>query len=325
MRCKMKKTALFAAVLILAVLGFDVLQCAAGGARVYVARFAAGDIAVVDPVAWDAWGVIKTGKAPAKLKASADGKVVFVSLYGEDALQAIETGKDNVVRTIKVGNGPYAMDLSPDGGLLYVCNARAKSISVVDTKELKEIKWEATLGRTAVVRAAPDGRDVYAVNEDAPMQVMDSKTMEILSEVKIPAGVSDAVFSPDGGKLYLNSLRDGEVTVMGLEKLEPLGRIKSGGQGLAISKSGKELWFGGMQGRLVAYSLEENKTLAELTRDTDLTGLEIAFSPDGRFVLAGPAGTEGTSVYVYDAAKKEKVAETRVGGGAESILYVGGQ
>jgi YVTN family beta-propeller protein len=291
-------------------------------AKIYVTLPQEDGVAVVDAASYDAWGFIKTGKYPAKLVATNDGKYIFVTLHYENKVQVINTDKDEVVKTIEVGDHPYEMDKTPDGKYLVVGNTRGESVSIIDIEKLKETGKIKTLGEPFEVRVSPDGRDIYAVNYNGQIQVFDLASMKETARIDIPQDVNQILFSRSGDMLFVNSLADHEVSIMDRSRLKPVAKIKSGVEGLALSPDGNELWSGGPDDRISVYSLVKNEVVATPSRGGNFTNLEITFSPDGKVVLAGPSGDSAHNVNVYDADKKEKTGEIVLKGAPGGILYL---
>ncbi len=262
-------------------------------------------VEVVDPALLDSWGDIQTGKNPMMLAASKDGSYVFVSIYGEGKVQVIDTKTDKVVNDINLGQGPHAMDISPDGGLLAAGILDEPKVYIIDAKEFKVIKAITTLGGVSEVKFSPDGKKLYVVQREKPMQVIDMANMEPVAEMNIPTETYDIAFSKSGDKLYVNSTDDGNMSIIDIKTSAVLKKIPAGKTGLAVSPDGNEIWFGGPGDKITVYSLTKNAVIATLPQDCD-RNFTLLFSPDGKTVLATPAGKDNLKLYVYDAIKKTR-------------------
>ena len=76
---------------------------------------------------------MNTGKSPAGVAVSPDGKKVYVTNYGDKTVSVIDTATKAVTATVSVGRGPKEIAVTPDGTKVYVANSESGSISVIDT------------------------------------------------------------------------------------------------------------------------------------------------------------------------------------------------
>jgi DNA-binding beta-propeller fold protein YncE len=126
--------------------------------------------------------------------------------------------------------------------------------------------------------------------------------------------------SPGGDKLYVSLAH--KILIIDTSTLEVVGTIDShGSNGLALSGDGTELWFPDSD-KITVYSAADKKVIAELPVGINCPNPEIAFSPDGRLFLAGPAGDKCLTINVYDADKKIKTGEIKLPGFPTGIVYL---
>ncbi len=293
------------------------------GDKIYVALDRDAGVAVVDPVSLDAWGNIKSGNTGINLKVSPDKKFVYVSLYGDGMVKCIDVSTDAVVREVKTVSGPLCMDMTPDGKRLLA--GGEGGLSVIDTESFKVLKSLDLGANPQAVRIAPDGGTAYLVvgDPEAALVALDMKDMKPVQRLDLPNQVYDLEMSPDGKKLYASSTTARKVVVVDTAKMKVVGEIDAYGDfGLALSRDGSELWFPGPEGNLTAYSLKENKVVAQMSFAGACGSRKVAFSPDGKRAFAWPAGNDCRVVNVYDTALKKKVGEIRVPDFPRGLVYI---
>ena len=295
----------------------------AAGPKLYVAYSGDEGVAVVDPVALDAWGVVKTGRGSNQLQSSKDARLVFVTLSDEDKVQAIGTESDKVENSIDVGKRPFALALAGGGSPLVVANMGEGSITVIDPVSLKATGTVVTYPNALEVRVSPDGRKAYVAHEGPKLVVVDLAGMKKAAEVDVPEEINSMDLSPSGDTLYLYSFAAQDILVMDTAGLKVTGRIKAYPMmGLKLSPDGKYLWFNGPPGKVSVYSLQDKKVVAELPRGSTVSYCEFAFSPDGQRAFAGPAGAENDKVYAYDALKLEVKGEIKLPVTPRGMAYI---
>lgn len=71
---------------------------------------------------------------------SPDKKRLFISVWGGDKVLVLNTANGMFTDSVKVGDNPNELLLNKSGSLLYVANASDNSVSVIRTRDMKEIE-----------------------------------------------------------------------------------------------------------------------------------------------------------------------------------------
>jgi YVTN family beta-propeller protein len=104
-------------------------------------------------------------------------------------------------------------------------------LNVIDTVNLKVLKTIALpeSSRPMSVKVAPDGRRVYVSNGRAgTVSVLDSRSYELLSTIKVGVRPWGMALSPDGKLLYTANGPSNDVSVVDLVSNKEVARLKAG-------------------------------------------------------------------------------------------------
>ena len=309
--------------LLMSVVFFFSSAASAAGPKLYVVYSGGDGVAVVDPDALDAWGVVKTGSGANMLQPSKDGKYVFVTISDEDKVQVIDTATDKVEKSIKVGGRPFALALAGAGSPLVVANMNEGSITVIDALSLEPTGAVKTYRNALEVRVSPDGRKAYVAHQGPELVAVDLQNMKKAAEADVPEDINSMELSRSGDTIYLYSEAAGEIIVKETVGLRTTETIKAYPMmGLKLSPDENYLWFNGPPEKISVYSIKEKKVVAQLPRDSSVTYCEFAFSPDGKTAFAGPAGVDNDMVYAYDAVKRELKGKIKLPRTPRGLAYV---
>jgi len=276
--------------------------------------------------------VVKDGDA---LKQVPDNKIFVIDL---------KTSPPKLTATIAGGKQPSGLNFSPDGKMALVANRGDNSISVLSVNGT-DVKITDTLtfpDSVAHVMFTPDGKRALAVRFPAhKVSVLDVNDGKVTySKIDLPTGQwpYNVVVTPDS-KIALTSdnggagSSDGNVdttSVIDLEANPPriIDRVVvgDGPEGLAISPKGdlavaailrgsnmKKAFFHQKNGSLSILKIDGKKVTK--TQDIEVGGLPeaVAFTPDGKYLLAGNYMDQDFSILkvdgttVTDTGKRFKV------------------
>ena len=276
--------------------------------------------------------VVKDGDA---LKQVPDNKIFVIDL---------KTSPPKLTATIAGGKQPSGLNFSPDGKMALVANRGDNSISVLSVNGT-DVKITDTLtfpDSVAHVMFTPDGKRALAVRFPAhKVSVLDVNDDKVTySKIDLPTGQwpYNVVVTPDS-KIALTSdnggagSSDGNVdttSVIDLEANPPriIDRVVvgDGPEGLAISPKGdlavaailrgsnmKKAFFHQKNGSLSILKIDGKKVTK--TQDIEVGGLPeaVAFTPDGKYLLAGNYMDQDFSILkvdgttVTDTGKRFKV------------------
>ena len=236
--------------------------------------------------------------------------------------------------TITGGKQPSGLNFSPDGKMALVANRGDNSISVLSVNGT-DVKIADTIqmpDSVAHVLFTPDGKRALAARFPAhKVSVLDISNGKVTySKIDLPTGQwpYNVVVTPNG-KIALTSdnggagSSDGSIdttSVIDLEANPPriIDRvvIGDGPEGLAMSPKGnlavaailrgsnmKKAFFYNKNGSLSILKIDGKKVTK--TQDIEVGGLPeaVAFTPDGKYILAGNFLTQDFSILKVDGTR----------------------
>jgi DNA-binding beta-propeller fold protein YncE len=266
--------------------------------------------------------VVKEGDT---LKQVPDNKIFVIDL---------KANPPKLAATVSGGKQPSGLSFSPDGKMALVANRGDNSVSVLSVNGT-DVKITDTVNfpdSVAHVVFTPDGKRALAVRFPAhKVSVLDINGDKVTyNKVDLPTGQwpYNAVVTPNG-KIALTSdnggagSSDGSVdttSVIDLEASPPriIDRVVvgDGPEGLAMSPIGdiavaailrgsnmKKAFFYQKNGSLSILKID-GKTVTK-TQDIEVGGLPeaVAFTPDGKYLLAGNYLTQDFSILKVDGTK----------------------
>jgi DNA-binding beta-propeller fold protein YncE len=265
---------------------------------------------------------VKDGDA---LKQVPDNKIYVIDMKADPP---------KLAATITGGKQPSGLNFSPDGKMALVANRGDNSISVlsVNGTDVKITDTVQMPDSVAHVLFTPDGKHALAVRFPAhKVSVLDVSNGKVTySKIDLPTGQwpYNVVATPNG-KIALTSdnggagSSDGNVdttSVIDLEANPPriIDRvvIGDGPEGLAMSPKGdlavaailrgsnmKKAYFYNKDGSLSILKIDGKKVTK--TQDIEVGGLPeaVAFTPDGKYILAGNFLTEDFSILKVDGTR----------------------
>ena len=266
--------------------------------------------------------IVKDGDT---LKQVPDNKIFVIDL---------KANPPKLAATVTGGKQPSGLSFSPDGKMALVANRADNSISVLSVNGT-DVKVTDTISfpdSVAHVVFTPDGKHALAVRFPAhKVSVLDVDGGKVsYNKVDLPTGLwpYNVVVTPDS-KIALTAdngasgSSDGSVdtsSVIDLEANPPriIDRVVvgDGPEGLAMSPKGdlavaailrgsnmKKAFFHQKNGSLSILKIDGKKVTK--TQDIEVGGLPeaVAFTPDGKYLLAGNYLTEDFSILKVDGTE----------------------
>lgn len=171
-----------------------------------------------------------------------------------------------------------------------------------------------TLGGLGHVSFSPDGKQVLTQSADGSASLWDSATGRQVRRWVMEGSLSSAAFSYDGrrvllggNKVYLIDIQTGKETNFEW-KGEQSGHAY-GANSMAVSSDNKQLLIGTLD-EAILFDIVSGQELQRFKHKTYIT---VAFSPDGKRVLTGSAGTSEDQgdrvVRMWDVATGEEIQQ----------------
>jgi YVTN family beta-propeller protein len=141
----------------------------------------------------------------------------------------------------------HGMGFSSDHKTLAVVSIGSNSITFIDTAT-NMIKHTTYVGRSPhEAFFTPDGNEVWVtVRGEDYISVLDGKTFEEKTRIKVPAGPGMQIFSPDGKYGYVCSSFNPETVVITVADHQIVGHVKQDSPfcpNIAATPDGKQVWF----------------------------------------------------------------------------------
>ncbi len=226
----------------------------AAAGKVYASNTDSNTVAVIDLETGLETATIPVGSEPRGLARTPDGSLVFVPNRFSNSVSVIDTATDLVTSTISLSGGaePYACEVTPDGARVYVVNKSGNSasdVSVIDVTTLLETTVIPLTGTGPEGLAiSPDGAFVYVINRSsATVDIISTASDTVVaSGIDAPGSPRDAVFTPNGEKVYVVgegglAVLPGDGTVPGSVPMIP----EASGRDVAVAADGARVYVAG--------------------------------------------------------------------------------
>ena len=172
-----------------------------------------------------------------------------------DTLYKLDPASKQVLASVKLGYRPFQLALSPDGARVAVANWGDKSVSLLDTGDLKErVRVPVGIHPTDLA-FGPDGRLFVAnAGSNGVSVIKDDHVVETIAtslHSGDPVGTTPnaVAIAPDGSRLYVANADNNDIAVVDIHdasRLRVAGFIPTGWypSALALTPDGKRLVVG---------------------------------------------------------------------------------
>jgi YVTN family beta-propeller protein len=187
--------------------------------RIYAAEQFSNTVSVTDPVDHKLLGVIRLGDPqPGNMSPLYRGQLLV-----------------------------HGMGFSPDHKTIAVVSIGTNSVTFIDTATNTK-KHVTYLGRAPhEAFFTPDGNEIWiSVRGEDYVAVLDGRTFEEKTRIKVPDGPGMTIFSPDGMYGYVCSSFNPETVVITVADHRIVGRVKQGSPfcpNIAATPDGQQVWF----------------------------------------------------------------------------------
>lgn len=213
------------------------------------------------------------------------GNAVFFA--GLDGVVAYDPTQNQVRWTSATGKGaPFDVVLADDEATVFLTTGNGLVIAI--DAATGSVKWELTLGYTAVHLALNPARNVlYASGPlgGAMILEIDLNTRAVMSIPMSSSAPQDLVVSPDGGELSV-ALESGGLAFVNTSTRTATTLItpQCPGYGLVMTPDTEQLWIGCSQTGTITVVNRQQRTIAQTIGVGDVR--RLAVSPDGTVILA---------------------------------------
>jgi protein NirF len=213
------------------------------GGRFVFSLFDAGQIWIIDlaggsdPAHPKVTRFANVGRQPYDGLVTPDGRYYVAGLFGEDGLALIDLWEETPrVRKVLAGYGrgevplpvfkmPHLRGWAIAGRNAYLPAVGRHEVLVVDTETWQEVARIAVAGQPVFVIARPDGRQVwvnFAVPDYDRVQVIDTRSRQIVRTLEPGAAVLHMEFTPRGEAVWISSRDAHRVSVIDTERFVTL-------------------------------------------------------------------------------------------------------
>lgn len=148
--------------------------------------------------------VIRVGRVPKFLTASADGRWLVVSNWCGDDVSIVDVATATEVRRVRVGRYPRGLAITADSTMGYVALMGEGRLAMIDLATGAVRYSERIGGGTRHLNLSPDGRWLYVtLNEEAAVAKVDTTTLQVVARVGTGAEPRSATLAADGRNLYV--------------------------------------------------------------------------------------------------------------------------
>lgn len=180
------------------------------------------------------------GKQPYDALVTPDGRHYIAGLFGEDGLALIDLWAEQPrVRRILPGYGrgeqplpvfkmPHLRGWAIAGRQAWLPAVGRHEVLVVDTESWQEVARVPVAGQPVFVMARPDGRQVwvnFAVPDYDTVQVIDTRTRQVLRSLKPGRAVLHMEFTPRGDTVWISARDDHRISIVDTQRLETLATL----------------------------------------------------------------------------------------------------
>jgi YVTN family beta-propeller protein len=208
------------------------------GTKLYVSNEDVKTASVINIATRKVEQIIAVGQEPEGVATTPDGKHFYVTCEAGGDVYAVDTGSYATIGHFKVNVRPRSMDFLPGAGIGFIPSESTGELNVVDTVNFKVLKIIALPAgsRPMSVKVASNGQKIYVSNGRAgTVSVLDSRSYELLSTIKVGVRPWGIALSPDGKFLYTANGPSNDVSVVDLDANKEIARVKAGTSPWAVA------------------------------------------------------------------------------------------
>jgi YVTN family beta-propeller protein len=276
-------------------LGLAVILLVTGGIAMSRVPDAGDPIAAHQPEARAVADILRLPEMPYRLRLSPDGRRLYVCGYSDIAV--FDTATRAAVGTLRLPTRSRPdITFGPDGSRGYV-PLSGGGLAVVETSSLSQVATIPT-DPVEVAVAAPDGRAIYALGEDALVSVIDPISGAVISRIPVAAESTELALAPDGSRLYASGYQAGAVSVIDTAAGTVLATVPATNvQAVEPAPDGSQLY---VQSSGAIAVLDASSMMQRGALGPEGASSALAVLPDGRLVVGMTGKSRADSLGVID-------------------------
>lgn len=257
--------------------------------RVYAAEQFSNTVSVTDPASNKLLGLIRLGNpSPSSLSPLYKGQLLV-----------------------------HGLGFSPDHKTLAVVSIGSNSVAFINT-QTNAVEHVTYVGRSPhEAFFTPDGSEIWVtIRGEDYVDVLDARTYEEKTRIKLPSGPGMQIFSPDGKYGYICSSFNPETDVVSVADHKVIARLAQGSPfcpNIAVTPDGKQIWLTLKDvGRTQVLEGQPPFTLLKTLETGPTTNhVNLARNANGTFAYVTVGGTNEVKVFRTD--NFEQIATIPVG------------
>lgn len=210
--------------------------------RVYVSIPKAGEVAVIDAVAFKVLASVKAGPTPTRVKLTPDGRFLWV---GNDSRAPARSGVTVIdvetlkpVRSLPTGAGHHEIAFSPDSRFAFVSNREAGTVTVIEVQGLQKIREVKTGSLPISLGFSAKAEALYVADgKEGTISVIDGNSFAVTATIRANPGLGPLRITPDGRFVLVVNPAEDAVHVLDVAENALVNTVAVGGKPYQIVMS----------------------------------------------------------------------------------------
>lgn len=266
--------------------------------------------------------IVKTALLACALSSAAAGAYVpsnigYVPVNSTNSVVKVDLLHQKILNKITgVGSHPVVVRALPDASKIYVDNfgQDTATIGVIDAATNKVIKLIPTHGSPfASIQLSPDGHYLFVPTEFAKLDVIDTRTDQVVRSFQLPGLPFGIEVSSDGSQFFVNFSGDtiGAFDSVTGKSVRPTISLQGIGAGwTGMSPDGKTLYSANITSGDVSFLDVVNWRVTKVVKvGTGSQPISLTATPDGKQLYVCNSGTRNISIIDLATSKVIKVLQ----------------
>jgi YVTN family beta-propeller protein len=198
------------------------------GTKAYVADQFSQGVSVIDVASNTRERVIPVPGDPKTSIVSPDDTRLYVLTNANRVFQ-IDLSTDQITASIPFSQTPNGLAFHPNGYILYVSTRLGGTTAEIDTRNMTVLRSFFGGGLTQEIVVAPDGSELYVVNENGNLEIHNLQTGARAATVFLGGQPFGLAMTADNLQLYVSQMSAGTVSVVDRQTRAVVKVIPTGG------------------------------------------------------------------------------------------------